>query len=353
MEIDIQKLIAELCAIPTVSGFEKSAADALDKLALPYFDEAMHTPVGNHIYVKRCGKPGAKKFLLDAHIDEIGFLIRDIVPSVENGGDDTRGFLGFVTVGGVDTRLLPSTQVTVWGKRPIGGVITSTPPHLQKGGDADKLPALEKLYIDTGFTVAELRELAPIGTPVTFTSQITELKNGRIAGKSLDDKSCVAAIIAAAALLNDAELDCDVYALFSAMEETGGTGAVTGTFGLKPDCAIALDVDFARGPDTPRHKSVALGGGPSVSISMATDRAFTGRLVEFAKTKEMKLQTIVEATYTGTNGDHIHLTGEGVPVAVMSIPLRYMHSCAEVIDLADVRMTAELIAAFIREGGAI
>jgi Cellulase M and related proteins len=346
-------LLTELCAIPTVSGFEKRGGDALDKLALPYFDEAVHTPVGNHIYIKRCGKPDAKKFMLDAHFDEIGFMVRDINPQNENGGKDSLGFLGFVTIGGVDARLLSSAEVVVWGKRPISGVITSTPPHLQKRGEGDKLPEIDKLYIDTGLTVGELEELAPIGTPVTFAPGVTELKNGRIAGKSFDDKACVATIIAAAALLESGTFDCDVYALFSAMEETGGVGGITGTFGIEPDCAIALDVDFARGPDTPRHKSVAMGGGPSVSVSMSSDRALTQKLTDYAKSKEIKLQPIVEAKYTGTNGDYIHLTRDGVPTAVVSIPLRYMHSCAEVIDTADLGSTAELIAGFIREGGAI
>jgi putative aminopeptidase FrvX len=353
LNIDTKELLTALCAIPTVSGYEARGASALDALALPYFDEVKHTPVGNHIYVKRCGRPNAKKFLFDAHFDEIGFLISDIVPSVENGGVDTLGFLRFVTIGGVDRRLLSSAEVTIWGKRAVPGVITSTPPHLQKSGDSEKLPELDKLYIDTGLNVGELKELAPVGTPATFAPGITELKNGRLTGKSLDDKVCIAAIIEAVALLEPGTFDCDVYALFSAMEETGGVGTVTGAFGIQPDCAIALDVDFARGPDTPKHKSIAMGEGPSVSISMATDRALTQRLISFAAEKNMKLQKIVEAKYTGTNGDAIHLSREGVPVAVVSIPLRYMHSCSEVIDTADVSATAELIAGFIREGGAI
>lgn len=353
MEIDIKQLLTALCAIPTVSGFEKRAGGALDALAKPYFDESLHTPVGNHIYIKRCGKPNAKKFLLDAHFDEIGFLVREIAPLDEGGEPDSRGFLGFVTVGGVDTRLLPSAEVTVWGERALPGVITSTPPHLQKSGEGDKLPELDKLWIDTGLTVGELTALAPVGTPVTFAPRLTELQNGRFAGKAFDDKACVAAVIAAAALLEPGTFDCDVYALFSAMEETGGVGGITGAFGIEPDCAVALDVDFARGPDTPKHKSVALGGGPSLSISMASDRALSQRLIDYAKSKELKLQTIVEAKYTGTNGDFIHLTRGGVPTAVVSIPLRYMHACAEVVDISDVRATAELIAGFVREGGAI
>lgn len=353
MNIDTKQLLAALCEIPTVSGFEARGADALDALALRYFDEVKHTPVGNHIYIKRCGKPNAKKILIDAHFDEIGFLVSDIVPAIKDGGDDLTGFLRFVPVGGVDRRLLSSAEVTVWGKQPIPGVITSTPPHLQKSNDADKLPEFDKLFIETGYTVRELRELAPIGTPVTFAPGVLELKNGRIASKSLDDKACIAAIIETAAMLEPGTFDCDIYALFSAMEETGGTGAMTATFGVQPDCAIALDVCFARGPETPKTKSAAMGEGPAISISIATDRAFTQRVIDFAKSKELKLQQLVEAKRTGTNGDVIHLTREGVPVAVVSIPLRYMHSCLEVIDTADVRHTAELIAGFIREGGAI
>lgn len=352
MNIDTVKLLTALCEIPSVSGFEAQGAEALDALALQYFDEVRHTPVGNHIYVKRCGKPDAKKVLLDAHFDEIGLIVTDIVPTIKDGGDDLTGYLRFTNIGGVDRRLLSSCEVMIWGKRPIPGVITSTPPHLQKGSDADKLPEMNDLFIETGYTVKELRELAPIGTTVTFAPGVVELKNGRIASKSLDDKACIAAIIETVALLEPGTFDCDVYAVFSAREEIGGGGAMNATFGIMPDYAIALDVGFARGPETPKNKSTAFGDGPAISVSMATDRALTESIIKFAADKNLKLQKLIEAKRTGTNGDDIPLTCEGVPVAVVSIPLRYMHSCSEVIDPADIRSTAELIAGFIREGGA-
>jgi len=353
LNIDTKQLLTELCKIPTVSGFEARCAEALDALALPYFDEVRHTPVGNHIYIKRCGKPGAKKVLLDAHFDEIGFIVSGVEPAKKDGGDDLTGYLRFVPIGGVDRRLLSSAEVTIWGKKPIPGVITSTPPHLQKSGEGDRLPDYDKLFIETGYTVKELRELAPVGTPITFAPRVVELKNGRIASKALDDKACVAAIIEAAAMLEPGKFDCDIYAVFSAMEETGGAGAVTATFGVQPDLAIALDVCFARGPDTPRQKAAAMGEGPAISISLATDRALTQRIIKFAASKNLKLQKLIEARRTGTNGDAIHLTREGVPVAVISIPIRYMHSCTEVINPSDVRTTAQLVATFIREGGAM
>ena len=154
-----------------------------------------------------------------------------------------------------------------------------------------------------------------------------ELKNGRIASKSLDDKACIAAIIETAAMLEPGTFDCDVYALFSAMEETGWTGAMTATFGVQPDCAIALDVCFARGPETPKNQIGGNGRRAGYLHFYRHRRAFTQRVIDFAKSKELKLQQLVEAKCTGTNGDVIHLTREGVPVAVVSIPLRYMHSC--------------------------
>lgn len=330
----LKELIVSLAGLMSVSGSERYDKDALVELVGPYFDEYECDAIGNHIFVKRCGRENAPKILVDAHFDEIGMLVTEIKEG---------GFLSVTSVGGLDTRIMQASEVMIYGKEKIYGVVASTPPHLQKPGDSKKLKKVEELLIDTGYSKEELEEIAPIGTPVGFAPVYTELLGGRLAGKGFDDKSCGACAVRGIADAKREDLAGDVYFLFSSREEIGLVGGRTGAYAIDPDLAIVLDVNFAYTPNTKKEETLTLGEGPSVSFSAVTDYTFTRDIIALAKEKEIKLQTIVEATNTGTNGNVIGLTRHGVPSAVLSLPLKSMHTYNEVISLDDAMELASLV----------
>lgn len=335
---ELKKFIFSLSALMSVSGSERYDKDALTELIGPYFDEYECDPLGNHIFIKRCGREGAPKILIDAHFDEIGMLVTDIKEG---------GFLSVTSVGGLDTRILQACEVVIYGEEKLYGVVASTPPHLQKPGDAKKLKKVEELLIDTGYPKEELENIAPIGTPVGFAPKFTELLGGRIAGKGFDDKSCGACAAHAIAKAKKEELAGDVCLMLSSREEVGLVGARTGAFAIDPDLALVLDVNFARTPDTKKDETLVLGEGPSVSFSAVTDRRLTRAVIELAKEKGLKCQEIVEAKNTGTNGNIVGLTRHGIPTAVLSLPLKSMHTYSEVVSLDDAMELSKLVLAVI------
>ena len=333
----------QLCALPSVSGFEEMAFEGLEAICKDMFDETYTNPAGSFTGVIRCGKKDAKILLLDAHLDEIGFIVSRVY-------DD--GFLSVVRAGGVDPRVLSAAEVTVYGKRTVKGVFTSKPPHLQAPGESAKKIELDDLYIDTGLTGEELKSLVRIGDCANARSPITELKNNYIMGKSLDDKICIAQILRAVQLIDRSKLGVDIYCLFSSGEEIGGKGAITGAFSIDADWAVALDVCNCFMPKGRESlKELRPGRGSVISYSSTTNRRVTTLLMDTARKYGIKFQPKGEPGHTGTNAHHIQISHSGIPCTNMSVPLRYMHTPVEVINLEDVKTGAEILARFAEDLG--
>lgn len=280
--------------------------------------------------------------LLDAHIDEIGM----IVTSVEEGG-----FVRVAKVGGIDIRTLAAQPVTIWGRRPVEGIFASTPPHLRKEAD-EGAPDIAERVIDTGLSGEEARALISPGDRVTFLQEPATLLDGGFTGKSLDDRAGVAALLTAAHILSEkGEPPCNVVFLLSDQEELGCRGAKTAAFALRPDEAVAVDVSFGDSPGVPAHKTGRLGAGGMIGISPVLSAAVTRRLQTLARAEGIPCQPEVMGGETSTNADVIALTGAGVPCGLVSIPLRSMHTAAEVIRLSDVEAVGRLLAAYVAAGG--
>lgn len=275
--------------------------------------------------------------LFDAHVDEIGLIV--------TGVHD--GFVKMANCGGVDVRTLPASEVIIHGKEEVHGVFSTLPPHLKSGEDT--LPDLADMVIDTGYD--SLDGLVSAGDRATFCCSPRDLMNGRMTGKSLDDRAGVAALIHAAYLLKDKELPCTVKFLFSDQEELGCLGAQTAAFALRPDEAVAVDVSFGDGPDVAPDKCGKLAAGPMIGVSPVLDRDVTDTLKNTAKAGEIPYQIEAMGGRTSTNADVIALSRSGIPCGLVSIPLRNMHTAAEIIDLADVTAVGDLLAAYALGGG--
>lgn len=336
--MELKQRITEMAGLMSISGHENyDRAALLDQLG-GIFDEVITDPMGSHICIRRCGRQGAPKILIDAHFDEIGMMVTEILDG---------GFLRVINIGGIDTRILQAGEVIIYGEKPIYGIIGSTPPHLQKPGDAKKLKPINELLIDTGYDKDELEKLVRLGTPVGFVPAYTELLGGKLAGKGFDNKACGAAAVDALSRLDRAEMAGDVYLLLASQEEVGLRGGETGAAGIDPDYALVVDVTHGSAPDTKKDEAFPLGEGITISLSAATDLRLTRRTVELAREKGIKFTRVVEAANTGTDANVTQLVCCGIPTVVASLPLRSMHTYQEVLSPDDAEELGKLISAFV------
>lgn len=335
--MNIQELIFNLCTARGVSGDENAAASVAEQF-LAAFAETSVDCNGNVIAV--CGNPSAEKtILLDAHLDQIGLIVTDI---------NENGFVKVAACGGIDVRTLQNEVFET--KDGARGTVCCLPPHLSDGSESKAEP-MSKVWLDFGMSREEVQEHLETGDTLTFSEKPAMLLNGRITSPALDNRSSVAALIAAGELVKDAR-DYKVVILLSVQEETYGTGAATGAFAQEPDEAIVVDVSFASQPDVSgQYAGIELGKGPMIGIAPILNREMTDTLAGLAQSLDIPFQYEPLPGSTGTNADKIAVSKSGVKTALISIPERYMHTQSEVIDPADVENTARLIAAYILRGG--
>lgn len=335
-----KEMIEKLVPIMSVSGYEERGREELLNALSEPFDEYIPHSSGTHIFVKRCKKENAPRLMIDAHFDEIGMIVTGILDG---------GFLTVANVGGLDRRILPAAEVLIYGKETIYGVIVSTPPHLQAPGDNKKTAKIDEIKIDTGYTKEKLEEIVEIGTPIGFYEKPATLLGGRIASRSLDNKACATAAYLAAAALSPEEMEADLYVTLSAREEaTMADGASSSAYAIRPDLAIVTDVTFATAPGVKPEESGKFGGGPVISISAVTDRPFTDKIIEICKKEEIPYGITVDATDTGTNATMLSLVGDGIGVAVVSVPIGSMHTYNETVDLSDIDSTARTFSEILK-----
>lgn len=339
--MELKELIIKLSSLMSVTGYEDFCTDTVKELANNYFDGYFSDSVKNQVLVKKCGKENPPKIIIDAHFDEIGMYVSEI----KDGG-----FLKVTNVGGLDTRIMQASDVIIYGEKILHGIVAAVPPHLSGEKDRENLPEVGDLIIDTGYSKEELSEIVCIGTPVGFYPKYTELLNSRLAGKGFDDKACAACAIKAVAETDRKDLAGDVYVLLSSHEETDRLGGVVcGTYTIKPDYAMVVDVNLGKTPDTKPRETVGLGEGIALTLSAVTDRRLTKMTAELCEEKEIKYQRIVSASSTGTNATALSLVRGGVPVVDVGLPLKSMHTYNEVLDLADADALVKLVSAFVTD----
>lgn len=341
--MDLYDTLCRLCAQTGPSGFEGTVGRTAQALLSPWMDEVSIDRLGSVVGTRRCGKPGAKRLLLDAHLDEIGLIVTGI----------DEGFLRFAPIGGVDPRMLPARELTILTQpEPLFGVVACLPPHVQTAADHNKAVPIEDLRVDVGLSQEEAESLIPIGTPMVYREGCSRLENGQVCGKSLDDRSCFTTLLRTAELLKNADLDVDLYILGSVREEVSGTGAIVGANAVNPDWCVAVDVTFGRTPGLSEDDtSCKVFGGPAIGAGPNMTWWMTQRMEVKAKALEIPYQIEVMEGNTSTNGWHMQTCLEGIPTSVISLPLKYMHSPIEVAALEDMEHTAQLLAAFARDLG--
>lgn len=337
--MDLWEILNNLSSAEGVSGEESSAGVAALKLLKKYCPDAYIDEMGSVIGTMKSSKENAPHILLDAHLDQVGFIVTSITEE---------GFVKVGNVGGLDMRIMPAQNVLLHGKKTINGVIASVPPHLS--GGEQKVFDITELLIDTGYDKAELREIISLGDRVAFDTTFMQLQDKRIAAHSMDDRCGIAAILYALELIHENESPCNLTILFSSQEEVGECGAETASYNINPDIAVAVDVTFAMGHGDDPVKCGKLENGPMIGISPTLSREISNSLISAAGDKDIPWQSEVMNGTTGTNADRFSVSRGGVRSCTLSIPLRYMHTPSEVISVEDVESTGKLLAEWIMGG---
>lgn len=337
--MEIKETLSRLCLPDGVSGAEENACKAAQELLREFIPDARTDPFGCvHGFLGERGN-GKKTLLLEAHIDEIGF----IVTYLEDGG-----FLRVANVGGTDRRLYAAQTVTVHSDPPIKGIIATLPPHVNPDGKTAM--KTEEIAIDTGFSKEALEKRVSLGDRVTVDGDFTELSENRVSSKAVDDRAGAAAILYALSLLKGKPLRYNLAVLFASEEEVGSRGAKIGAYTAEADIALVTDVSFAHTPDAKKEKCGEMGKGVMIGVAPGLSGEVTGALRRLAKEKEIPFRLEIMSGETGTDADEISASRGGVKTGLLSIPIRYMHTPVETVDPKDVAAVGELMAAFAEAG---
>ena len=322
-----------LCMADGVAGEEDDVSAAAAGLLREYTEDVTVDRNRNVIAHIRKANPGQPQILLDAHLDEVGMLVRKI----EDGG-----FVRVTRDGGLDSRQMLSQEVVLHGTRRIRGVVVLP-------AESGKIPDSNDLLIDTGYEKEQLEEILSPGDMITTAGRFISLAGTRVSCKALDDRSCAAAILYALELTRGEELPCGVTVLFSSQEEIGGHGASAAAYALHPDQALVSDVSFAWTPDADRNECGLLDEGGMIGISPVLDKKITEQLRMLSASKGIPFQLEVMGGSTGTNADKIFASGGGIPTALISLPQKYMHSPVEVVSTRDIAAVGRLMAEYLRQ----
>ncbi|MEQ8675717.1 MAG: M20/M25/M40 family metallo-hydrolase [Aggregatilineales bacterium] len=324
------------------SGHEGTIREIIREAWRDLVDETEQDKLGSLIGIKRAtigqsdGKP-ARRIMLAAHMDEIGMMVRDVVD----------GFIFVHRISGVDNRVMLAQPVMVHGRKPLPGVVASVPPHLLTADARKKYPSFDELIIDVGLPADKVNELVQIGDLITLDVPMVDLNGGRVAAKAMDDRACVATVTACLEALKGMSHRWDVYATATVQEETGLLGARVAAYQIEPDIAIALDVGFAKQPGVSEDDALEIGSGPGLGLGPNFHDKLRDKIKDTAKYHEIKIQDDIIPGASGTDAWAIQISRDGVPTALVEIPIRNMHSPVETLDLRDIERGGRLLAHFI------
>lgn len=323
------KLLEQLCLARGVAGQEGAVRQILREAVADHVDSVETDHLGNLIARKRPNNGGENplRVMIAAHMDEVGFLV------VKTGDNGT---LKFRNVGGIDARLLPGKRVRV-GEKAIPGVILQKPTHLQSSGDRNGVAEIDSLVIDIGGA----NGVKP-GDMITFEPSYGQV--GRLLkGKAFDDRVGCFVLVE----LLKRNYPCEVVGVFTVQEEIGLRGARAAAYAVEPHIGFALEGTIA--DDLPKEKdessTTQLGKGPALSLidrSAYADRRLVQHLIRTAEENNIPWQ-FKQPGVGSTDIGAIHMAREGIPSMTVSVPCRYIHAPAALLDPQDLAHTIELM----------
>ena len=332
--------LKKILSSPSPSGYEQPVQHIWSEYTKG-FAEVQTDYHGNVIGV--VNSKGYPRIMFAGHCDEIGFQVRYI---------DDKGFIYFGSIGGFDESIIPGRRVEIHASGgPVNGVIGKAPIHLMKPEDRKKASEIKDMWIDIGAKdKKEAEKYVSIGDPVTYLNDFMELKTGLTVARAFDDR--IGSFVVAEILRElsaSKKLKASVHSVSTVQEEVGLRGAKTSAYGIDPQVGIAIDVTFATdqpGVEPKQVGDIKLGGGPVIARGPNINPRVFELLVETAKKKKISYQIEGIPRLTGTDANVIQVTKAGVASGLVSIPVRYMHTPVETLDLGDAENTVKLLAAF-------
>jgi len=344
------KIIKKLAETQSCTGNEANIRQLIIDLVEDYCDKIEVDVLGNlfcYIEGKKSGSDTKKRVLLDAHLDEIGFMVRFI---------DKNGFIRFSSLGGQNARILPGQNVTIHSSsgEEIMGIIAEKAIHLLQKDERTKVTKIVDLFIDIGLSSEEeVKKHVSVGDYITLKQECYALLgNNRIVSKAFDDRiGCfvlIRTIMELSPLKKD--LDKDIIFLFAAQEEIGVRGATVGAFKINPDFAITLEVTHAidyPGISKEKHYDCYLGCGVSIALGPNFYPKLTKALIDIAKEEQIPFILEAEPYPSPNDARAIQMTRSGIPCALIALPLRYMHTNVEMIEYKDALHAIQLVKSFL------
>jgi len=335
------ELLQKLLTAPAPPGNEGLAARVWREAAESFADEVTTDKLGTTV-ARVNGRGEHPLMAVVGHIDEIALLVSHV---------SDKGYLHVVQSGGWDAQVLVGQRVEILTRDGVvPGVVGRKAPHLTDAEERKKAVQLKNLHIDIGAKDGDdARSMVAPGDQAVIAAEPLDMPNGRVASRALDNRLGVFVAIEVARRVKEAGGGAGPVASVAAVqEEIGAHGARVMAYGLEPDLAIVVDVTHATdspGVDPGELGDHGLGGGPVITRGAIVSRAVNDLLDEVAAAEGIECSTEASGRQTGTDADTVHFSRTGVPTAVVSMPLRYMHSPVELVDLADVEATIKLLTA--------
>lgn len=348
MDQQYYDLLKELSQAPSPSGFEQPFQRIIRREVATVADEVTTDVMGNVISrvdgVGGDDSVGRPKVMLAGHCDEIGFMIKYI---------DDDGFIYFAPIGGVDAHLVPGQRINIHtANGPVLGVVGKKPIHLMEPKDRETVVKFKDQFIDIGCSSAEQAlELVELGDPITFVPSLERLQGDLVTSRAFDDK--MGAFVVTRVLQEvrrRGQAPVDLYSVTTVQEEVGLRGASASVYGVNPDVGIAVDVGFSSdfpGINKKELGDLRVGRGPIIARGANINPVLFELLVATAKELEIPYQVVGMPRATGTDANVMQLSRGGVAAALISVPLRYMHSPVEVLSLQDLEYTIALLSAVV------
>lgn len=332
----IQDFLLEYCGKPFASGFEQMTPDLLPRYFSPFVDTYETDRRGSYIFCKNGESP--RKIMLEAHVDELGFMITELLPG---------GFLRFSPIGYYNTLCLEAQDVVIYGREKVPGVLCARPDY-QPDGNIVNLRT-DWLCIDTGLEERELASLVQPGDVALLNRTPFLLQGDVMCARGMDDKAGVAVMLAAAQELARLPCKSTIYYTAAVQEEGPGLGGRISAFKIRPDIAFVFDVGHAWTLDLPREETLELGGGPAIAVGGRFHPRMVDKLMDVCKRLEIPYQLVPTPAASGTDAESIQVSCGGVPCLLISIPLRYMHTGVEVGRIKDIENIGKAVAHMISE----
>ena len=342
------KFLKQLLETPSATGTEIAVAELVRERLAGTADE-IQTDVMGSVHARLSGTGVAPSLMLSAHMDEIGLMVTYI---------SDEGFLSVSSVGGVDAAILPGMRVDVHASNsmePLRGVVGRKPIHLIEPDERKNVTPIDKLVIDLGMPAKRVKKLVMVGDVITFGVGFERFGKNMAVSRAFDDKAGVwIAMRVLETLAEEGRAPGDFIVAATVQEEIGTRGAITSTYGVNPDVAVAFDVTHATdypGIDKTKYGKIVCGEGPVIARGPNINPAVFERLVAAAEAEGIPYQIEAEPGVTGTDARSIQITRGGIPTGLVSVALRYMHTPTEVVSLDDLDATVKLLVRFARDLG--